>query len=708
MPIESNDVMPLLDWLLGPGWYGAWLWQPLVLAIAIFVFGGPLVWGLMKVCKGSDRAAQVLGRLLAWGVLLPAIIVGLVAGVRALIAVLANLGVAHVQAILSRADALLSFLLRVSQVVLGVGWFVGALYYWVLVIGLGILVFLAVGFFVATLRSGPRYALRAVDEALAALVADLGRLSPRRVWALAALAMKESIRRKVVVVFIVFVLILLFAGWFLDPRNVNPARLYLGFVLTATSYLVWALALFISSLSLPADVKSRTLHTVVTKPVRKSEIVLGRILGFSLVGTVLLAGMGLISYVFVIRGLSHTHPLAAGDLRAVGGASGSQTPALKGLTGKAREHRHEVYIDPFGKTRVEMQQGHWHELTISGSGDQAVYTLGPPVGDLVARVPMYGKLRFKDRKGGDAERGVNVGDEWTYRSFIDGGTNACAIWNFQGIRAAMFPDGIPVELTIEVFRTHKGDMTKGVLGSLWVRNPETARKVEVRNFLAKKFATDTQFIPRLLEDENGEKVDLFRDIVTPDGQVEIMLYCLEGGQYFGAAQADVYFRARDGSFWLNFVKGYAGIWLQMVLVIALGTLLSTFLSGPVAFVATLGALCGGLFVSFMNELAVGKVLGGGPFESMIRLATQQNQVTDLEPGLKTTVAQMTDKVVGVIMGAMAAVLPPFGDFSYADHVAYGFDVGGDLLMRSIFRAAAYLVPLFVAGYLFLKTREVGR
>jgi hypothetical protein len=29
-------------------------------------------------------------------------------------------------------------------------------------------------------------------------------------------------------------------------------------------------------------------------------------------------------------------------------------------------------------------------------------------------------------------------------------------------------------------------------------------------------------------------------------------------------------------------------------------------------------------------------------------------------------------------------------------------------MRSIFRAAAYLVPLFVAGYLFLKTREVGR
>ena len=76
---------------------------------------------------------------------------------------------------------------------------------------------------------------------------------------LARLAIQESIRRRVVVVFAVFILILLFAGWFLDPGSIDPARLYLDFVLTATSYLVLLLALFLSSLSLPADIKNHTI-----------------------------------------------------------------------------------------------------------------------------------------------------------------------------------------------------------------------------------------------------------------------------------------------------------------------------------------------------------------------------------------------------------------------------------------------------------------
>ena len=67
---------------------------------------------------------------------------------------------------------------------------------------------------------------------------DIVRISPRRVLALARLAVQESIRRRVVVVFAVFILILLFAGWYLDRESIDPARLYLDFVLTATSYLV--------------------------------------------------------------------------------------------------------------------------------------------------------------------------------------------------------------------------------------------------------------------------------------------------------------------------------------------------------------------------------------------------------------------------------------------------------------------------------------
>ena len=72
----------------------------------------------------------------------------------------------------------------------------------------------------------------------------------------------------------------------------NPARVYLSFVLTSTNYLVLLMALLLSAFSLPNDIKNRTIYTVVTKPIRASEIVLGRTLGFAAVGTAMLVADG--------------------------------------------------------------------------------------------------------------------------------------------------------------------------------------------------------------------------------------------------------------------------------------------------------------------------------------------------------------------------------------------------------------------------------
>ena len=121
------------------------------------------------------------------------------------------------------------------------------------------------------------------------------------------LTIKEAIRRKVLVGFVIFVIIFLFAGWFLDVKSDDPAHLYLSFVLTTTNYLVIGLALFLATISLPADIKSKTIFTIVTKPVRSGEIVLGRVLGFVAVITVLLVVMCFVSYMFVERGLDHEH-----------------------------------------------------------------------------------------------------------------------------------------------------------------------------------------------------------------------------------------------------------------------------------------------------------------------------------------------------------------------------------------------------------------
>jgi hypothetical protein len=620
-----------------------------------------------------------------------------------------------------------------------------------LLVWLGVVVALTaaavgVGCLVAVLRRGPSEGFRLTRRTLAALWTDLVFLSPRRVAALAWLAVKESVRRRVVVVFAVFIVLLSFAGWFLDVGSIDPARLYLGFVLTATTYLVLLLVLFLSVFSLPADIRSRTLHTIVTKPVRASEIVLGRIVGFTIVGTGLLGLMSVVSFVFVLRGLDHVHKLSADSLVAASGPAGGKTgyteyyPSIDPDKDEVtkRHHRHRVTVDAKGEARVEIERGHWHAVRRVAGETGDTYTLGGPEGLLIARVPVYGKLRFRNEVGADTERGINVGDEWMYRSFIAGGSQAAAVWTFQDITERKFGQGLPLEMNIEVFRTYKGDIEKGVFGSLALRNPRTGLTVEVDIFESKDFVISRLFIPReikrfssarmvsrKIDHQEGpeyipprdaldhsladrKEFDLFQDLVS-DGEVEIWLQCLEPSQYFGASQSDLYLRAGDAYFAVNFFKGYLGIWFQMVLVIGFGVMFSTFLSGPVAMLATTGALVGGFFRERMIELATGQAIGGGPFEALVRLVNQDNLTVELEAGLKTYLVQIADRVAGAPLWVFAMILPPFSEFSYSNWVAYGFDIlWTPYVTVPLLRTLAFLVPVFVAGYFFLKTREVAR
>src|SRR4051794_15618548 len=150
----------------------------------------------------------------------------------------------------------------------------GALLEFTIWIAVVALLSLLISFIVATVKHGPA---RGGDMVYKFIVSALGVLiffSPKRALALAWLAMQEAIRRKVVAVFVTFIIILLFAAWFLDNTNRNPAKLYMEFVLTATTYLVLLLGLFLSAVSLPQDIQNRTIYTIVTKPVRPTELVI--------------------------------------------------------------------------------------------------------------------------------------------------------------------------------------------------------------------------------------------------------------------------------------------------------------------------------------------------------------------------------------------------------------------------------------------------
>jgi hypothetical protein len=567
------------------------------------------------------------------------------------------------------------------------------------------LVAIVVGFGIATFRYGPLEAGDMTYRMLKRGLVDMISVSPRRVLALAWLAVQESLRRRVLVGFGVFLLILLFAGWFLDTKTPDPATLYLSFVLTATTYLVLLMSLFLSVFSLPNDVKNKTIHTIVTKPVRPGEIVLGRILGFSLIGTLMLAIMGIFSYFFVVRVLSHSHEVEVASLAPLpNDTSGKRA----GRTSLALNHRHQVTIDADGSGSTDVVNGHWHEVDRLGEGDKAAYVVGPPRDLLVARVPEYGALTFKDRSGQLMSRGINVGREDKYQSFIEGATLAAAIWTFSGVTPDRYPDGLPLEMTIRVFRSHKGEIEQGIRASLVLRNPRNRNvQSELVLFPVKDATADEKIFDRKLRDTNGQTIDLFDDL-APDGQLEVELQCLDDGQYLGAGLGDMYLRAQSASFTVNFLKGFLGIWVQMLLVTSVGVMFSTFLSGPVAMLATAAVLVLGARLDFIQGVAQGTIEGGGPVESFIRIVQQRNATTAMEPGLTTDVVQAADKAFMWIMTAVTGLMPDFGKFDNVEYVAHGFDVPPDVVLVQVLTALGFVAAVFAVGYFFFRTREVAR
>jgi hypothetical protein len=592
-----------------------------------------------------------------------------------------------------------------SEPVLFYEWIGPALLFFAQVAAILGLLALVVGYLIAAFRYGPLEGGDVTFRMIKRGLGDLISISPRRVTALAWLAVQESLRRRVLVGFGVFLLILLFAGWFLDTKTSDPATLYLSFVLTATTYLVLLMALFLSVFSLPADIKNKTIHTVVTKPVRPGEIVLGRIIGFSLIGTLMLAIMGVFSYFFVVRVLGHSHDVEIASLESVPNNSAGQRA---GRTSLAQNHRHKVTIDADGRGSTDIVHGHWHEIDPRVDGDKTTYVVGPPRDLLVARVPAYGDLRFKDRAGKSVSRGINVGKERKDQSFIEGATLAAADWKFDDITPERFPDGLSIDMIVRVFRSHKGNIEEGIRGSLVLRNPRNPNiQSALEMFTAKDGQIDELRFPRKLRDANGDTIDLFDDL-APDGELEVEVQCLDSEQYFGVGRGDLYLRARNASFTANFIKGYVGIWVQMLLVTSFGVMFSTFLSGPVGMMATLAALVLGSSTAFILGVAQGEIEGGGPVESFIRIIQQRNVTIEMEPGLTRDVVQAADGVFMSVMTAVTSLLPNFPKFDNVNYVAHGFDVPPDVVLVQFFTGLAYVAAVFAIGYFFFRTREVAR
>lgn len=618
-------------------------------------------------------------------------------------------------------------------------WIGVAALYWLFAVAVLLVVSSLVGGAFLLIRKGPGQAIPLFVIGCKNGVEDILYLSWKRVFAVARLVIQESIRKKVIIVCVVFLILLMFAGWFLDPESTDPARLYLSFVLSTTSYLVLLLALFLSALSLPADFKNKTIYTIVTKPVRASEIVLGRILGLAAIGTAILLMMAVMSFFFVRMSLNHTHIVIEGeDIFPVAGTEGATDPntvVARGTTRLSNWHKHDIEQFADGTFVVQEVNNHTHPMSVALDGDRHRYTVGQERGTIQAKVPVYGKMKFRDGNEYERRRGINVGEEWEYRSYVAGASSEAVIWTFDGVKESKYPKGLPVEMTISVYRTHKGNMEQTIMGALLVRNPVTGLTAETNIFNSEKYVTKALFIPRTIEKSKVEKAprilkqsgqkesferstvnldptketyDLYKDFVV-DGKLEIWLTCLDQGQYFGAAEPDLYIRARDANVFFNFIKAYLGIWQQMLILISFGVLFSTFLSGPVAMVSTFGVLIAAFCKNLFMQVAMRDSLGGGPFEAFNRLVTHENLMSELPNTFSSHLLQFFDIIASGFLLFISLAIPPFSDYNiYADSVASGFNISWNTILVHGVKTLSFIVPLFIVGYIILRNREVAK
>jgi ABC-type transport system involved in multi-copper enzyme maturation permease subunit len=132
---------------------------------------------------------------------------------------------------------------------------------------------------------------------LAVGLADLLRLSPRRVWAIGSVGFRESIRRRVLFVTPLAMLGIIAVSQLSHPFDEQDAiRQTTKYCLFASGVVVVIASLILACTSLPKEIDNRVIYTIVTKPATRLEIVLGKTIGFACTSAVILLVMGLFSY----------------------------------------------------------------------------------------------------------------------------------------------------------------------------------------------------------------------------------------------------------------------------------------------------------------------------------------------------------------------------------------------------------------------------
>jgi ABC-type transport system involved in multi-copper enzyme maturation permease subunit len=552
----------------------------------------------------------------------------------------------------------------------------------------------------------------ALVAVLLPLLTHLTELSWRRIWALSRLTVKEVIRRRVLWVFAALALVFLFGAWFIiDPNPEHRVSIYVELVYLAMAVLLLATGSLLAAFSLPTDIRQQTIHTILTKPVQRMEIVLGRFLGFMAVLTAAVLVMGAVSLGYVLytlRGVDQENFRARVPLTGFLEFEGADD--IRKGTNVGEEWDYRGYIS--GKTPFKaLQYAKWslRDLTPDLGRRPAVrceftFSIYRTVKDLAAQegkgIPctFFLTTAFCPLTRSDAEQPwvpMRLLEIQAERDRLRRQSPPLSPEQIDDQIAEQFGVYEHKRKPVKNFHTQSFDVPGGLFRNQ-LRGTE-----ELKARLAQLQGKE------LSQADREEAIELERALRGARSPLLVRARCESSTQFLGMAQYDLYMLAAEQPFALNFFKGAVGLWFWLCLVVGVAIACSTHLSGVITWVCVGFLFLVGLFKEWLATVAEGKNEGGGPMESMLRLFGRTTPVAPLEDTTVKSMAVFSDEIFRWFMKLFQAVLPSVDRYDFSGLVASGFNVSAsDLLLTAIY-LAGYLLPWLVLAYYLVRSREVA-
>ncbi len=568
--------------------------------------------------------------------------------------------------------------------------------------------------------------------ATAPMVGNLAKLRLGRIWAMAVLCMKEGLRNRLFLACLIILVPLMFPiNWFFPPKPEDELRSAINWVAPITAFPLAFLTILIGSYALPSDVKNQNIYTIVTKPVERFEIVLGRFVGYGL----LLSALVLVVGLFTLLTINTSNP-SQESKKETGTA---RVPVRGRLSFESRKA-------DFDGTDVGREFNYRKHIGGSPlSSQRAVYSFRN-TGGLSSRttpVPVEFNFDIYRLTKGDENKGVNINVRvvsWQRDQAPPADGEQTGDWRWGAIKT---DNKVPEFAADAEYDKYKADalieLRKVPAHQPKLVGPdETAQRVaenilvlakpgspewDTANLLAERYGF-FEYKQKEVFDFHPERIDippgLFKYAAANEAngkkleaaqpRVRVYVHCTSSSQMLGMAEGDLYLLEDEQPFWWNHLKSQVGLWCWLLLAIGLAVTLSTYLDFIVTLLVVGVLFVLAFFAPYINEL--GQTVGipggqGGPFKSFNQLIQAKSMTALPEETTLEKTAEGGDVVFAWALRRLLNVLPDVHSFVWTPYVAEGFSVPGEALVMNVVVLFAYLFPWFLMSYYLIRGREVA-